>query len=387
MTAAIETALQAMAVRRRRVAGVQAAVTGAAAVGLWLLGAILIDRWRPTPGGARQMTVAVAAGLTAWTAWRVGRAVLRRRVDLPAAAATAEALDAAWQERLSTLVTQAALPAGRRGSAAMLRATADAVEAELCERPPAARVTFAPVRPAGVLLAAVLALWLAACLVPWVDVPRLLARQFRPRAGLPPVTSLRIDVRPHARTVEQGQNLSITADVDGGDATPQLWTGPDVQHLSPVVMDRSYGRRFTATLLSLQDDFVYRVTAGDARTGPTAVRVLRRPGVSRVDVTLTPPGGAAVTIDESDGRLEGSRGTRVAVVFRVTEPVRAATLHVGDRTIAAAADADGRSWRAEFAIEQTAAWSIDLLGRRDVRGTGPAGMRILVATPVAPGEG
>ena len=386
MTAAVETGLGRMVTRRRRVAAVRVLLIGVATIGLWLLGAVLIDRCRPTSPGVRRITVIVAGGIAAWTLWRLGRLLLRRRVDWPAAAATAERLDPAWQERLFTLVTQASLPAERRGSAAMLRATAAAVESELRQRPPAARVTFAAAKPAGVTLAIVLALWLAAFFTPWVDVPRLLARHFRPRAGLPPVTSLRVDVQPHAKSVEQGRNLSITADLEGGDATPKLWAGPDAGHLSAVVMDRSYGRRFTTTLLSLQDDFVYRVTAGDATSGLTAVRVLRRPGVSRLDVTLTPPGGAAMTIEESDGKLRVTRGTRVAVTFRVTEPIRAATLKIGDRPVVATA-ADDRTWRAEFVADIDAEWSIDLLGRRDQHGTGPAGMRILVPSPGTPGEG
>jgi hypothetical protein len=365
--------------RQRRVAAVQATLVGLAAVGLWGLGAMLIDRWLHVPGGVRRFTRPVALVLLAWTAWRVGRLLWADRFDTMRAARVAERLDPAWQERLSTLATHERLPAERRGSTAMLRALASGVEAELHERPPAARVTSGSLRPPGLALAGVVAAWLVAFAVPSLDAPRLLARQWRPGADLAPATSLRIELQPHAAAVEQGRSLSITADVDGGDESAVLWFGPDARHLSPVPMDRSYGRRFTTTLLALQEDFVYRVSAGDAASGMIAVRVLRRPGVTRLDVTLTPPdGGPAIMLEDSDGRLNLAGGTRVAVVFRVTEPLRSASVRVGDIDTPAVADADGRTWRASFVATADAAWTIELLGRRGTHGTGPAGMRVTV---------
>jgi hypothetical protein len=375
----IERELRRLAKRRRWLLAIRAAAVGVAACGLWLLIACLIDRFLLTPPALRAASRAAWVLLLLWAVARTAWPLLQRRFDPLQAARWAEAVDPLWGERLSTFVTQTKLPAPDRASVSLMNALRTGLAHDLTRHPPADRVRVTASRPILFLPGVVLLLWLVAWLVPALDVSRLVERQLRPWADLPPVTSTRIELASHPATLAQGKSLAVVVDLNQ-DVTPVLLhVGPDAKRLRPLEMERTYEQRYTLTLPSPQEDFVYRVTAGDATSDLVPVRVLRRPGVSAIDVDLTFAAGRPMQKwRDSDGQIRASAGTNVRLQFRSTEPLRSATVRVGDAAIPAQPDAARRTWHADFVARQDAALSIALISERGVEGGGPPGMRLIV---------
>lgn len=385
----IDAALRRLVHKRRRVLATRAAIVGVSVACLWLLAAMVLDRWAHFIVTTRVGAMVVFVSILMATAWRAGRRLLGWRFDAAHAARLAEAGDKAWDERLSTCVTQTHLPPRDRGSFGLNASMATEVAGELTRRPPADRVRLAAARPALSLMATVVVLWLVALVVPTLELPRLAERQLLPWRAALPVTSTRIDLLPHPAAVAQGQSLAIVADLNEDVEAVVMHVGTDANHLKPFPMTRTSGQRYTLTLLAPQEDFVYRVTAGDATAGPVNVRVRRKPGVVALDVTLTfPDGRSPPTLRDTGGDLRVPAGTRVNLSFRASEPLRSATVRVSDETRTARSDAEGRMWQADFVATHPAKWGVSLVSRRNVRGTGPSSWRVRVDSPPAtrPGE-
>ena len=82
-------------------------------------------------------------------------------------------------------------------------------------------------------------------------------------------------------------------------------------------------------LASVDRDYRYEVTAGDASRGPYAVRVLRRPAAVSFRVRYTYPsytGLEPAVVTGTDGTIEAPVGTRAAIAVTATEPLKSAFL-------------------------------------------------------------
>ncbi|MDB5328720.1 MAG: hypothetical protein JWM57_4289 [Phycisphaerales bacterium] len=376
---AITAALQQYDRRRRAVQALRAALFGFAVVGLWVFTAVLWDRWLRLPAAARVVMAGVTLLLFAGTLFRIGRALWGGQFDVIGSAKSVEAADAAWQERLVTVVSQAALPADRRASTRLNAALADAVADELKDRLPVRCVRLMPSRGLLLLLVAVAAMWLTLVLIPWSGATRLLHRHVLPWADVRPVTTLQIELSPTSAVIPQGESLTVEAQVTGGRVPVILEVGPTLKSLRPVAMLPTYGDRFIATLLSQQADFVYRVSAGDAVTRPVQVRVARRPGVTGQEIDLQLPDGRSIPgVTATDTGLRMPAGTTVQLRFHVTEPLKSAALRSGKMLINARPGTDSRTWSAQFTAIADATWSIDLLGENNMTANSAATLVIHV---------
>lgn len=366
--------------RRRRIRARGVACMTIAACVLWLIGTALVDRFMALPAMARLITGTLLVALFLGLAGRVLMLLLSRRFDRLIAASQMERLAPDLRDRLITVVTQQSLPAPQRASASLTRCIADDVAMRLNERPPEKLITTRMIRPAIVLMLASLVLAAGLLLIPSLDLPRLLARQFMPLADIPPVTTTRITVITRDVDLPQGQSLAIVADITRGDGSATLLVGADDTSLQPVTMSRSFGDRFAVSLPSVERDLVYRIRAGDAQSSAHAIRVLRRPALAKLELRIDLPPyleRQPLKLISDDGRIEAVKGSRVRARIQSTEPLQSAEVKVGEQSITTTPTIDPFVREAEFPITASAAWSIQLVSDRSVHGGGFDDMQIV----------
>ncbi|MGC4031678.1 MAG: hypothetical protein QM754_08090 [Tepidisphaeraceae bacterium] len=329
--------------RRRWLTACRIVLTSVAIAGGSALAAALIDRGANLPPVVRSGVLAVLGIELAAGTLIAATLLFRRRFDAVRVARVIEANDAAWAERLSTVVTQAEFPAARRASAELLRVLTRQVAAETRERPPAKLVGPLLVWPGVMAVLLVAIAWAGANSVAALELPQLVSRQFRPYAGVSPVTTTKIAVLPHAMTIPQGEPLTITADVAAAAGPVTIDIGPDLARTRALQMRPEGGDRFTVTLLAVQQDFVYRIHAGDAATDAVSVRVSRMPGVSELMLSVVSSSGElSAPISFDDGVAYVPAGAECELSIHVTEPLSQATIRLGNRDMAMRSDGEGR---------------------------------------------
>ncbi|MGN6627565.1 MAG: hypothetical protein ACTHLN_13185, partial [Tepidisphaeraceae bacterium] len=331
---------------------------GLAFTGLIALATILRVRWHVTHGPSPIQ----AAGL-----------IEQRRPEL--------------RDRLSTVLTQRAMPDGLRASPALLDALADEVARGMDRAPPRELVTLGSIRPAGILLSGALLMALVMTAVLGGSFPRLVARQLRPWAPLPALTTTAIDVPDGSRDVLPGQSIAVVADVapDPGSAT--LWVGTSQQDLQPIDMSPTFGGRYTATLKPMRRTLIFRVSAGDAVSAFYVARLVDPPQVTRIDLQLVTPQGRSQSIAGSDGSFAVIRGTHVHATITANEPLADATLAFAGVNVLTEPTRSLNVRTAEFFVTRSGAWAINLVSAQGVAGAGAGDMRItaLAESVASPG--
>ena len=365
--------------RRRRLRAAGAACVGGALVIAWLIAGGLVDRFARLPAWPRVLMLAALLLILAGSFMRVVMLLIDRRFNRQIAAGQIEAIDRSLGERLLTVITQDELAPAQRGSAQLTAYLAQQVGERLHRAPPDRRLTWRVVRPAIVLLGLTLFIMGALFFVPRLGLQRLLARQLFPLADLPPVTTTHIDVVTGSVDLPQGQPLAVVADITNGDGPVTLLIGSDDSQLQPIAAARVFGGRYSATVRSIESDQIYRVQAGDATSAAYHVRVMRRPGIVRLGLTLAFPDylhQPPLKIDRSDGRIDAVRGTRVHATVIGTEPLRQVTAALPAGTLPGDTTVDPAVRTLDFSIDQSGPWSLNLVSERGVSGNGPSGMRI-----------
>ncbi len=151
------------------------------------------------------------------------------------------------------------------------------------------------------------------------------ARILRPYDAIAPITDTRLDVRPGDATVLQGDSLPVEARVSGllpseGRVLVYPAGGEDTDDVMAFE-----GNAFTYRFRNVQDDFSYRIRAGDALTPRYRVEVRSRPAVQNLSLTYSYPAYTGLderTEENATGDIGAPIGTDVRLAVRTDTPVR-----------------------------------------------------------------
>jgi hypothetical protein len=401
---AVRTYVHDFEVRARRLALLRGIGIAAAALLGWMLACCLVDRAAQLGPMTRSCLLVLGVIAAAVLLWRPIAKALRKDVDWTDAAQRIESRTPDFGQRLVTVVSRVLGPSEHRGSDDMLRALLRDVSGQ-AERRDASRLL--PLRHIAwpwLVVALLAGTFILLARVPGVHLSELSRRFFAPLADIPPVTSTVLDVPTGSRDVVQSAPLRVEANVGRMRPGAQVLlfiSGEGGEDWSRNTMEpvpsaqRHDGGLFAFAISSVDRDFRYYVTAGDARSRSYAVRVKRPPAVERFSIRYDYPaysGRSALTVVNSDGLIEAPIGTRATITVTATEPLNSALLTVGaEKIMMDRVDANGghagavsdaaRMRRAAITINKDARYSIDLVSDRQVPGVGPAGTMQIRAIP------
>ncbi len=190
---------------------------------------------------------------------------------------------------------------------------------------------------------------------PVQTVHRILA----PWAQIDPSTRVAIiEVQPGSTRIYQGRVLTVTARVNqlGSDEPVDLFfTTADGQQLDRLVGMRPSedGLRYVCSLppeeegeIGVQQDFVYRVEAGDAKSQAYQVEVVPAPSIVVQEVRCNYPKytGREPTVEKMQGDIRALEGTRVTVVARANLEIKSADIEFDPDRRDDGDDDDDGSW-------------------------------------------
>ena len=381
LPSAIEHFTRSFVTRMRHLLLVRAMLRLAVFVIGWSVAWAVVDRFAHLPGWARAVVVGVNLLAVLWVGWRTLRRWHRPDVLWQQAAAEIERRDPRLTDRLQTVVSQSRMHASVRASDALLATLAGDVSDSLAGRDATRLVPLTALVPAGLALLAALGLTGGLALFPYLGLPRLIERQYRPFANLPPVTTTLLTVEPGDVDLAQGSTLTIRVRaVRLGGGLVSLYTGRSAGEVAfSQIMPLDADGAFVVPVKNVDQDLYYRVEGGDARSALYAARVLRKPAVTGMSVKYVYPkylDRPPLVIAESDGQLDAPRGTTAEVTFTATEPLAAADVVVGDTRIDSRRTIDPNVRSATLEMTQSAPWSISMVSTRSVLGTGPDGLRL-----------
>jgi hypothetical protein len=376
----VRSFLAAFVGRQRRRALLCAAGWAAAFAVAWLALACAAD-WLVQLGPGLRWTLLVAnvAGILVVLAPPVAR-IFRKQIDWSAAAAQVEARGGHFGQRLQTITSQMLVDPAYRGSAQLLESILGDLGQDLRRRDAAA---LAPLRAAAWSWTAAVGLVIlfgALAMLPWLQMPRLIARALEPWALFPPVTTTTLWVEPGNAEVIQGRELIISVRTARlGDDPPLLWLSDDGRTWQRQPMASESVDRFDLSLGPLQSDLQYFVQGGDARSDHYTVRVLRPPAVTQFRIhyeyppyTAKPP----LSVTNTDGLIEAPVGSTATLEVVCTEPLASATLIVASHPIPMSPTSQPGVRQCRIAIQRDQKLELQLLSGRKVAGGGPATMAI-----------
>jgi len=152
-----------------------------------------------------------------------------------------------------------------------------------------------------------------------------------PTRYIPPITATRLDVSPGDTSLLQGAALAVEARVSGllPEAARIYVQGASGERTADTMAFE--GNAFTYAFSNVQQDFSYRIEAGDAATRRYKVAVRSRPVVRSLDVTYSYPAYTGVpdrTETGAGGDLRALIGTKVRLLVKPDRPVRAGNVEV-----------------------------------------------------------
>lgn len=303
----------------------------------YLLVVTVTDHWLLPLGSAGRWAALVL--LAAGAGWYVARVVLPTllgRVNPLFAARTIEHSEPSLKNSLINFLLFRADRAGVR--ATVYQALEQRAAADLTHVPADLAVDRSRLIRLGYFLAGVLILCAAYTILapksPFQSVSRVLA----PWADIARPSRVRIEaVEPGSVEVFQGERIAITADVY------DLRQGEPVT-LCYATLDEQFGRQSVAMqpgagslryesplppdAEGFQQDVMYWIEAGDARTAAYRVRVTPAPVilVESVEYEYPPYTGLSRRVVERQGDIRAVEGTRVTVRARANQPIAAAVL-------------------------------------------------------------
>ena len=359
------------------------------------LGFFAADNFLALPAGARLAALVLgAAGLLY---------MLARHVLLPAVSQTTDEMVAARAEKahpeLDNRLINAVLfkkeqpgdELGRRMTAEQMQRTAEKLRQTPLDKLVQPRAVWKPIKYV-IILCAVLAAY-------GIFLPGHFTNAFhryaRPTSFVPPVSSVRLQVKPGDTQVLQGESLEVSATTKG-----RLPSSAQLKVLLPdgTTETRSMsfqGGSFHYTFSNLQKPLDYRVEAGGGTSPNYAIEVRQRPVIQKVEVTRSYPDYTGLQDEEM--RLENSplaapKGTQVTLNITADKPLQTGVLKL--RRTSSTSDqesetenvrlsgASGSSLSGHFTLEYSGNFWIKV---RDREGTpNEPNMRRMVAKPDKP---
>jgi hypothetical protein len=366
--------------RRRRLALARALGLALALAALWLLAWGLVDRLVGLHWIVRIVLLGMLGAALATVLLRPVRALLRR-IDFNGAARQIEQRDGRFREALATVVSQRLARGPALASPQLVDHLVNQVQSDLPNPRHAAR-RLVPIRPAATALAAALTSLLVVfdlCLWPWLGLPQLLARQLMPLAGVPRVTTTRLEMITGSTQVVQGRPLTIIARANPPEpAAPVLRVTVDGRTFSSIPMTAAPDGTLVYTLAAVTRDTAYQVVAGDAVSPVYQVQVLRRPVVRDLRITLSYPeylGREPLSL-ASAGDIEAPLGTRATVSIVASEPLADAWIWLNDIRLDSRATADAHVRQADIDVSIDGSYAIELISERGVRGESSTDRRV-----------
>ena len=345
---------------------------------LWLILSCSVDRLLHLPSSAR-LILLVLGLLVLLLALRPLRLLLQP-VDWVEIAEQIEGLHPNFQQRLITVTSRVLGESSYQGSneilCHLLTEVANQTAQERGKTPRRWRAAIEPWAAATVMACAMMLLALS----PGMDLPRLMGRFFKPLAGLSPVTTTRIDVRPGNLDVNSAEPVKIQV---------------NVQHLGPssvwlhleqpggwsrTTMNSDAEGRYSLTLSSVDQDLRYFVTAGDATSRQYLLRVRRVPAVAQFRIRYSYPsytGHAPFTVTNGTGLIEAPVGTEARIIVTATEPLKSATLTVAGNAIEMEHTDQSNTFQAKLKVQKSQTYALDLLSDRGMHGNGPDSAKII----------
>lgn len=385
----IEDALRRFVRRRRAAEALRSLALAGLAALLWLLAWGVVDRFVQLPSMVRLPLLLALMAVVAALLGPPMLALSRRRFDHRAAAEQIEACDPRFREALVTVVSHRwASPHRHDASPELIEHLAEQVQDALAQSPrpqipggvrQAARAWGALL--IGILLIVGLSLW------PWLNLPRLIARQLRPGAAIEPVTTTRLSDLTASADVVQGSPFTISARVEPEPRSAVVRTSTDGRTWSTFPMSRSADGSFSHTLASVSRDTAFQVAAGDALSPSRTLRVLRQPFVREIRIRLTYPDYVArepLSVSSPDGAIDAPVGSQARVSVVASEPLKDAWLCVGGEWLLSAATPDPATRLFSFRITGDDSAELVILSDRDVRGAGQQPLPIRAIPDRAP---
>jgi hypothetical protein len=385
----VRTFVGAFVVRQRRVALLGAAGWAAAFALAWLVVDCVLDRVLHLSQGLRWALLAAnVIGILVLLAPPLAR-MLRRRIDWLAAAAQIESRGGHFGQRLQTITSQMLADPAYRGSEQLLDSILDDLRQDLSRGNAAA---LAPVRAAAwswAAAAGVVVIFAALAALPWLQMPRLLARALEPWAPRPPVTTTTLSVDPGNAQIRQGKELIISVTATHlGDEPPVLWvSNDDSRTWQQQAMAAASAQHFDLSLGAVQSDLQYFVEGGDARSDRFTVRVLRQPVVRQFRVHYEYPaytGKPPLSVTNTDGLIEAPVGSTATLEAVCTEALADARLIAGGQQIQMLPASQPNVRKCAIPIEHDQKLELQLLGDNQVAGSGPSTMAIRAIPDLPP---
>ncbi len=380
--------LSSYVARRRRVALLRRLGMACAFAMLWLLVVATLDRLVPLPTFVRLGLLILNLVVVVILLFRPVRAMLSRRFDRHAAAAQIERRDPRFVGRLETAVSQLLLPESLRASPQMVQRIVSEASALIEQKLSRPLVSMKPALGPWLVVMGVALLGLALRTNAWLDLPTLLRRELVPLARVGSVTTTRISVEPGNVDVAQGQACTIVARIARLSGTlPIIRLSNDGREFTTQPMLSDGDGKYSFTLPSVDRDWQYDVSGGDARSDVYAIRVLRRPGVVQFRVRYVYPSYmnlSPTSVVSSSGALEAPVGTQAFVDLVCTEPVESAKIVVGDQPIVARPTGEPNVYQASLGITQSGPYQIHLHSARGEEGVPPADTVIRAAPDQPP---
>lgn len=305
------------------------------AVIAWLLIVAVVDAWLFDIGIAGRLLsfLVLMGGSVAWIAWRIWPALIGS-VNPLYAAKTIEDTEPSFKNSLINLLTFRKNRAGVTPT--VYAAMENQAASRLTEHPADGAVDKSALFYIGYVLAGLFVIAVAyGLLSPKNPLPSF-ARIVAPFAQIARPTRVRIsEVQPRDAEVIIGDTLTVSAIVKGlraDESVRLVYSTNDGQSLDRVVdmkLDEN-GLRYTGeispTANGVQQDFVYRIEAGDARTAEYQVDARQAPAmfVERLELTYPTYTGLGSRTIEGAGDIDAIEGTHVIVTARSNLPMSTA---------------------------------------------------------------
>ncbi len=154
-------------------------------------------------------------------------------------------------------------------------------------------------------------------------------------------------------------------------------------------MDRIGADRFAVTLETLLEDADVRAVGGDGETPPLAIRLVARPRVTELAITVEFPeymGKQPEELSATGGDVRVPRGSTLTLVGKSSKPLRKAELVFGQdhRTPIEIEGPDARAMRVRFAPETGGELLLEVLDTDDLGPTAPPMLHLSVVDDAPP---
>ena len=148
------------------------------------------------------------------------------------------------------------------------------------------------------------------------------------------------------------------------------FAGPDGSTLEEGERMRSVDGAAVARRENVLRPFSYRVEGGDDRSMPWLdVEVVEPPGVESISSRLIPPAYTGWPTAPGQRHIRALVGTTVQLAARATRPLSSAVLSIeGGKNIPAQLDDDGLAFTAQFVVEKSGSYRLELTDRQRIGG-------------------